>query len=60
MPSDPKMPPEAMTPAAEGFAAMHEMYTGLRGAGFSLWEAAAIIAAYTVASGSQGSEGDGA
>ena len=39
------MPPEPMTPAAEGFAALHEVYTGLRGAGFTVAEAAAIIAA---------------
>ena len=56
MPSDPKMPPEAMTPAAEGFAAMHEVYVGLRGAGFSLWEAAAVIGAM-MASGNQDGRG---
>lgn len=39
------MPPDPVTPAAEGWAVMHEMYTGMRSAGFSMLESAAIIAA---------------
>lgn len=46
-------PAEPMTPAAEGFAAMHELYLGLRGAGFTLVEAAAIIGA-TIMHGANG------
>ena len=42
---DKSTPAEPLTPAAEGFAAMHEMYLGLRAAGFTLVEAAAIIGA---------------
>lgn len=38
-------PAEPLTPAAEGFAAMHEMYLGLRTAGFTMVEAAAVIGA---------------
>lgn len=38
-------PADPMTPAAEGMAAMHEIYTGMRAAGFTLFEAAAIIGA---------------
>lgn len=36
---------EPLTPAAEAFATLHEWYTGMREAGFSVNEAAAIIAA---------------
>jgi len=39
------LPPDPVTPAAEGWAVMHEMYTGMRSAGFSMLESAAIIAA---------------
>jgi hypothetical protein len=38
-------PVDPMTPADEGWAAMHEMYLGMRRAGFSLIEAATIIGA---------------
>jgi hypothetical protein len=38
-------PADPVTPAGEVFAAMHEVFTGLREAGFSLAEAAAVVAA---------------
>ena len=38
-------PAEPMTPTAEAWAMMHEMYAGMREAGFTLIESAAIIAA---------------
>jgi hypothetical protein len=38
-------PAEPMTPTAEAWAMTHEMYLGMRAAGFTLIEAAAIIAA---------------
>lgn len=38
-------PSEPLTPTAEAMAQMHEWYTGMREAGFTLNEAAAIIAA---------------
>lgn len=40
-----EMPHEPLTPSQEGFAAMHEVFINLRRAGFSLEEAAAVIAA---------------
>lgn len=39
------LPPDPVTPAAAGWAVMHEMYKGMREAGFGMLEAAAIIAA---------------
>ncbi len=51
MPNDGRMdktspgPAEPMTPTAEAWVMMHEMYVGMRAAGFTLIESAAIIAA---------------
>jgi hypothetical protein len=38
-------PADPMTPAAEGLATIHEMYKGMREAGFTLIEVTAIIGA---------------
>lgn len=46
-----------MTPAAEGFAALHEMYTGMRAAGFSMLEAAAILGASIAHAGGNAAPG---
>ena len=48
-----QLPAEPMTPAAEAFAAMRELYLGLRAAEFTLVEAAAIIGA-TIMHGANG------
>jgi hypothetical protein len=47
---------EPITPAEEGFAALHEWYTGLVGAGFTMTEAATIIGAVLVQSGQSGQQ----
>jgi len=47
-------PADPMTPADEGWAAMHEMYQGMRRAGFTMLEAATIIAASVAQSGNPG------
>jgi hypothetical protein len=44
-------PDEPLTPAGEGFIAMHEWFTGMRAAGFTIDEAAAIVAAAVRQSG---------
>jgi hypothetical protein len=48
--------PEPMTPAAEAFAALHEVWVSLRSAEFSRADAAAVIAAVIEAQ-RQGTEG---
>lgn len=44
-------PVDPMTPADEGWAAFHEMYLGMRRAGFTMPEATMLIAAMFVQQG---------
>jgi hypothetical protein len=50
-------PADPMTPAAEGLATIHEMYKGMREAGFTLIEATAIIGAMLAHGASTGEGG---
>lgn len=49
---------EPMTPAAEAFAQMHEWYTGMREAGFTMTEACTIIASTMAQYGLGGQDND--
>ena len=53
------MPDDPMSPQQEGFVAMHEIYTGLRKAGFTLFEAAAVLGAMIANSGASQNGPDG-
>jgi hypothetical protein len=48
-----------MTPAAEAYVQMHEWYTGMREAGFTMVEAATIIATIIARSSEGGTSPDG-
>jgi hypothetical protein len=50
-------PADPMTPSDEGFAALHEMFLGMRRAGFSMPEAAMIIGVTIVQQGKDASPG---
>jgi hypothetical protein len=49
-------PGDPITPAAEGWAALHEWYTGLREAGFTMIEAATVIGSVITQSQNPGSQ----
>jgi hypothetical protein len=51
-------PPDPFTPTQEGLASLYEMFLGLRSAGASTHEAAAIIGGIVAAQG-QGPKGSG-
>lgn len=59
MASNDQAPAEPMTPTAEAMAQMHEFYTGMRTAGFTMLEACTVIGsmiAHSIASGQEDSQ----
>lgn len=50
-------PAEPMTPTAEAMAQMHEWYTGMRDAGFTMTEACAVIGSFIAQTAAFGQSG---